>query len=159
MFVESVAKRLCDYIKEKTWRKNKMGIGLTRDEQEEGMSVVEQIRKRHSIWEWREGRLEKLSQCREGHDTRHFYGWLTDIDNLLKEIDSLCTKLEAAESILRKLEWNSTYDYSAPWPCCPVCKGIKPGHGADAQGNLPASSGHHQDCRLAKAIGVDRRTE
>jgi len=85
-----------------------MGIGPTRDEQEEEMSIVEQIRKRHSIWEWREGRLEKLSQCREGHDTRHFYGWLTDIDNLLKEIDSLRPRLEKAER--ERDKWHDGYN-------------------------------------------------
>lgn len=34
----------------------------------------------------REKRLENLAQCPEGHDTRHFYSWLDEIDELKKEI-------------------------------------------------------------------------
>ena len=67
-------------------------------------------------------------------------------------IKALRTQLEEMKSILRQLEWSHMHDYSTGWPSCPVCKGIKPGHGADAQGNLPTNSGHHQDCKLAKIL-------
>jgi hypothetical protein len=34
----------------------------------------------------REQQLEGLSQCPNGHDTRHFYKWLDEIDNLREEL-------------------------------------------------------------------------
>lgn len=65
----------------------------------------------------------------------------------------------AAESVLRELEWSATYSYCTGWPCCPVCKGIKPGHGADEHGDLPNNQGHRKDCRLAAAIAPDSALE
>lgn len=64
-----------------------------------------------------------------------------------------------AESVLRDLEWSATYSYCTGWPCCPVCKGIKPGHGADEHGDLPNNQGHRKDCRLAAAIAPDETLE
>jgi hypothetical protein len=73
------------------------------------------------------------------------------------ELTALRTRLEEAESILRKLEWSQTYSYCTGWPCCPVCKRIKPGHGADRFGNLPVNSGHHKDCKLANILTPPRK--
>ena len=54
--------------------------------------------------------------------------------------------------ILKKLEWSKTYSYCTGWPCCPICGGIKPGHGKDSDGNLPLNSGHRYNCELAEAL-------
>lgn len=56
----------------------------------------------------------------------------------------------SAESVLRELEWSGLPP--GGWPCCPVCGGIKPGHGSDERGELPTNQGHRKDCRLAAAI-------
>lgn len=48
--------------------------------------------------------------------------------------------------LLNRLEWSGTYSYCTGYPCCPICKGIKPGHGIDHQGNDPLHSGHDKDC-------------
>lgn len=57
-------------------------------------------------------------------------------------------KLEIAIRLLKKLEWSQAYSYCTGWPCCPVCGRIKPGFGADEEGNLPTCSGHSKDCVL-----------
>lgn len=55
--------------------------------------------------------------------------------------------------ILRRLEWSGTYSYCTGWPCCPICKGIKPGHGRDADtGAFPDNSGHRDGCALSQAL-------
>lgn len=59
-----------------------------------------------------------------------------------------------AVEILRKLEWSKTYSYCTGWPSCPICQGIKPGHGADGDGNLPINSGHRDGCELKEAISA-----
>lgn len=59
-----------------------------------------------------------------------------------------------AVEILRKLEWSKNYSYCTGWPCCPICKGIKPGFGQDEYGNLPNNSGHRDGCELKKAISA-----
>ena len=33
----------------------------------------------------REARLDRLAQCPMGHDTRHYYKWLDEIDELTKQ--------------------------------------------------------------------------
>jgi len=58
----------------------------------------------------------------------------------------------SAVAVLRGLEWSATYSYCTGWPCCPVCGGIKPGHGADSHGELPNNQGHRDECKLASAI-------
>jgi hypothetical protein len=58
----------------------------------------------------------------------------------------------SATSVLRELEWSKTYSYCTGWPCCPICKGVKPGYGADEAGNLPDNQGHRDGCRLAAAL-------
>jgi chromosome segregation ATPase len=40
----------------------------------------------------RERRLEQLAQCPEGHDTRHYYGWLDDIEESGQQIAALRTE-------------------------------------------------------------------
>lgn len=47
------------------------------------------------------------------------------------------------------------YSYCTGWPCCPICKGIKPGYGADEDGNLPINSGHRDNCRLARSMKAE----
>ena len=46
---------------------------------------------------------------------------------------------------MEKLEWSAVHDYSTGWPCCPLCRGIKPGYGRDKEGRMPAS-GHKEAC-------------
>ena len=53
---------------------------------------------------------------------------------------------EEASEIRRRLEWSKPYGYCTGWPSCPICGGIKPGHGADEDGNLPVNSGHKPAC-------------
>lgn len=60
--------------------------------------------------------------------------------------------LKSTIRVLRQLEWSRAYGYCKGWPCCPVCKGMKPGHGADAFGYLPDSQGHNNDCTLHQSI-------
>lgn len=57
-----------------------------------------------------------------------------------------------AQKLLKKLEWSARYSSCTGWPTCPVCRGIKPGHGADEWGNLPNNSGHKEDCKLVEAL-------
>ena len=57
-----------------------------------------------------------------------------------------------AISVLRQLEWSGTYSYCTGWSCCPVCNGIKPGVGRDADGDLPTSQGHYDSCKLNNAL-------
>ncbi|OGT57651.1 MAG: hypothetical protein A3E01_02635 [Gammaproteobacteria bacterium RIFCSPHIGHO2_12_FULL_63_22] len=54
--------------------------------------------------------------------------------------------------LLRSLEWSGIYSYCTGWPCCPVCKGIKPGVGED---NPPTYQRHHVNCRLKEALRDD----
>ena len=60
--------------------------------------------------------------------------------------------MDKAKLVLARLEWSASYSYCTGWPACPVCKGIKPGHGADDRGRLPDNQGHRQDCVLAEAL-------
>lgn len=60
--------------------------------------------------------------------------------------------MNKAVKVLRQLEWSATYSYCTGWSCCPVCKGIKPGHGRDENGLLPNNQGHRAGCKLADAI-------
>lgn len=53
--------------------------------------------------------------------------------------------------LLRRLEWCKTYSYCTGWPCCPICGGIKTGHGV-LDGCSPNNSGHRPDCELKEAI-------
>ena len=53
-----------------------------------------------------------------------------------------------AISVLKELEWSAIYSYCTGWPCCPICKGIKPGYGADELGRLPLNQGHRDGCGL-----------
>lgn len=57
-----------------------------------------------------------------------------------------------AVEVLLQLEWSGIYSYCTGWPCCPVCKGIRPGFGYDEYGNKPLNSGHHVDCKLKAGI-------
>ena len=54
--------------------------------------------------------------------------------------------------LLKQLEWSGIYSYCTGWSCCPVCKGIQPGHGMDKDGELPTNSGHYKNCKLFDAI-------
>lgn len=45
----------------------------------------------------RERRIEALAQCPEGHDTRHYYGWLDDIDKKDAEIAALKGRIKELE--------------------------------------------------------------
>jgi hypothetical protein len=58
----------------------------------------------------------------------------------------------SAVAVLRGLEWSAAYSYCTGWRCCPVCGGIKPGHGADEHGDLPSNQGHRAECKLASVI-------
>jgi hypothetical protein len=53
--------------------------------------------------------------------------------------------------LLKRLEWCKTYSYCTGWPCCPICGGIKPGHGK-YNGTYPDNSGHREDCQLNNVI-------
>lgn len=66
--------------------------------------------------------------------------------------EELKADAEQARSVLRHLEWSASYSYCTGWPSCPVCHGIKPGYGADEDGNLPLNQGHRDGCSLAVAI-------
>lgn len=57
-----------------------------------------------------------------------------------------------AINLLRRLEWSGLYSYCTGWSCCPVCKGIKPGHGLDEQGRAPLNSGHKPECELMATL-------
>ena len=54
--------------------------------------------------------------------------------------------------VVKKLEWSASYSYCTGWSCCPICKGIKPGHGRDEDGDLPTSQGHYSNCELNEAL-------
>jgi hypothetical protein len=63
-------------------------------------------------------------------------------------------------NLLKRLEWSYTYSYCTGWPCCPICRGIKPGCGRDAQGDLPNNQGHRSDCTLKETIDeLTRKTQ
>ena len=57
-----------------------------------------------------------------------------------------------ATEVLKRLEWSGKYSYCTGWPCCPICKGIKPGHGKDENGVPPDNTGHRETCDLATAL-------
>lgn len=57
-----------------------------------------------------------------------------------------------ARNILRTLEWSAKYSSCTGWPCCPICNGIKPGHGRNMLGELPDNQGHFKSCKLAKVL-------
>lgn len=59
---------------------------------------------------------------------------------------------ELLKRLLKRLEWSARYSYCTGWHCCPICRGIKPGHGLDEQGRLPDNQGHRQGCDLAQAL-------
>lgn len=69
-------------------------------------------------------------------------------------------KMNKAEQVLKRLEWSARYSYCTGWPCCPICKGIKPGHGKDENGVPPDNSGHRDNCELVAALtpnaGIER---
>jgi hypothetical protein len=60
--------------------------------------------------------------------------------------------IEEARNILRTLEWSAKYSSCTGWPCCPICNGIKPGHGRNRLGELPDNQGHFKSCKLAKVL-------
>lgn len=62
--------------------------------------------------------------------------------------------MDKATAVLKRLEWSASYSYCTGWPACPICKGIKPGHGADERGSLPLNQGHRPGCALADALAV-----
>lgn len=57
-----------------------------------------------------------------------------------------------AIAVLKLLEWSQSYSYCTGWPSCPICGGIKPGHGRDEDGYLPINQGHSLGCVLFEAI-------
>ena len=61
-------------------------------------------------------------------------------------------KMNKAEQVLKRLEWSARYSYCTGWPCCPICKGIKPGHGKDENGVPPDNSGHRDNWELVAAL-------
>ena len=65
--------------------------------------------------------------------------------------------IEKAINILRTLEWSAKYSPCTGWPCCPICHGIKPGHGRNRLGELPDNQGHFKSCKLAKALAKEDR--
>ena len=60
--------------------------------------------------------------------------------------------MSKAKAVLKRLEYSGTYSYCTGWPCCPVCKGIKPGYGKDETGTPPDNSGHRDNCELVAAL-------
>lgn len=60
--------------------------------------------------------------------------------------------MNKAQKVLLNLEWSATYSYCTGWPCCPICRGIKPGYGKDEEGNLPLHSNHSRECELVEAL-------
>ena len=50
----------------------------------------------------REIRLEQLAQCREGHDTRHYYTWLDDIDRLQAALAEKTAELAYVDLVLSR---------------------------------------------------------
>jgi hypothetical protein len=74
------------------------------------------------------------------------------IDTALDKIAELEQQLAAKDAVLKQLEWCKSYSYCTGWPSCPICHGIKPGHGRDDIGTLPDNQGHRKGCELANAI-------
>ena len=66
----------------------------------------------------REQRLERLAQCPEGHDTRHFYGWLDEIDKLQAEANRNMKELCEARGERDKLKEKVAYlqEECDEWP-------------------------------------------
>mgnify|MGYP000874304458 FL=1 len=60
--------------------------------------------------------------------------------------------MQTAKQVLKRLEWSGQYSYCTGWPCCPICKGIKPEHGKDKHGVQPDNTGHHDTCALANVL-------
>lgn len=87
-----------------------------------------------------------------------FVGW-RQTRGILDDARELAKKHErksgVRQGVIRELEWSARYSYCTGWPCCPLCKGIKPGHGADEAGRLPDNRGHRQGCRLAEALSPE----
>ena len=54
----------------------------------------------------REARLDRLAQCPTGHDTRHYYKWLDEIDELTKQNAKLLEALKKAQSCLSVIEYS-----------------------------------------------------
>ena len=63
------------------------------------------------------------------------------------------TDKAGVRQLLREMEWRGVYSYCTGWPCCPICRGIKPGHGRDEHGDLPDNQGHLEGCRLREMLG------
>lgn len=57
----------------------------------------------------REARLDRLAQCPTGHDTRHYYKWLDEIDELTKQNAKLLEALKLAVSEFDRI------DDKTPW--------------------------------------------
>jgi len=58
----------------------------------------------------REARLDRLAQCPTGHDTRHYYKWLDEIDELTKQNAKL---LEALKTYVSKFgDCGDTYEHA-----------------------------------------------
>lgn len=55
-------------------------------------------------------RLERLAQCKEGHDVRHYDGWLSRLEEAYKEI----TRLDKQLAVACKIEGNDkeSFDWS-----------------------------------------------
>ena len=78
--------------------------------------------------------------------------FLDTIDALLAKCDEKDQQLADKDALLKQLEWSKSYSYCTGWPSCPICHGIKPGHGRDENGTLPDNQGHRKGCELANAI-------
>lgn len=72
--------------------------------------------------------------------------WLDDDTKNETELLSRLARGRKAIEAMGKLEWSAVHDYSTGWPCCPICRGIKPGYGKDSKGNIPVNSGHRESC-------------
>lgn len=70
-------------------------------------------------------------------------------------IERIQKRILLREAMLERLEWSGTYSYCTGWPCCPICKGIKPGYGKDERGVSPDNSGHRDGCELASLLSGD----
>ena len=59
----------------------------------------------------REARLDRLAQCPTGHDTRHYYKWLDEIDELTKQNAKLLKACKEAVTFISGLQIDITRDY------------------------------------------------
>ena len=94
-------------------------------------------------------RLE-LSDCLEGAYAMNARDGKNSVPLYAQPVEAL--------SVLKRLEWSRTYSYCTGWPCCPICKGIKPGYGKNDAGVPPDNTGHRPGCTLSAALS-DPRTE